>query len=87
MQTISISDVQRNLHKLDDFDIVEIVDKKRKEVKGYFISTRYHDFVEKLANTQQQAKTRKLKALESLGTYALGGQDIQDIKATMYDHS
>lgn len=30
MQTISISEIQRNLHKLDSFNIVKIVDKKRK---------------------------------------------------------
>ena len=27
MQTISISEIQRNLHKLDSFNIVEVVDK------------------------------------------------------------
>ena len=28
MQQISISYIQRNLHKLNDFDIIEVVDKK-----------------------------------------------------------
>lgn len=37
MDQISISEVQRNLHKLDDFNIVKIVDKKRNGVKGYYI--------------------------------------------------
>lgn len=87
MQTISISEVQRNLHRLDDFDIVEIVDKKRKQIKGYFISNRYHGFVEELAHTNELDRTKKLKALESLGTYGLGGEDIRDIKASMYDPS
>ena len=41
MQTISISDIQRNLHKLDDFNIVEIVDKKRNQIKGYFLDSSY----------------------------------------------
>jgi len=31
MNSISLSDIQRNWHKLNDFDIVELVDKKRKK--------------------------------------------------------
>jgi len=30
MQTTSISNIQQNLHKLEDFNIIEIVDKKQK---------------------------------------------------------
>jgi hypothetical protein len=28
MQQLSISEIQRNLHKLDAFDIIEVIDKK-----------------------------------------------------------
>jgi hypothetical protein len=87
MQTLSISDIQRNLHKLDDFDIVKIIDRKRNKTKGYFISDKYHGYVEELAHTNELDRTKKLKALESLGTYGLGGEDIRDIKASMYDPS
>ena len=50
MQTISISELQRNLHKIDHLDIAEIVDKKRNQIKGYFLSKKYRDFVEGLSD-------------------------------------
>lgn len=84
MNTISISEIQRNLHKLEDFDIVEVVDKKRHQVKGYFLDKKYHDIVESLLNEQKKKNAKKLKALEDMGSYALGGSDIEDVKATMY---
>ena len=34
MQQLSISEIQRNLHKLDSFDIIEVIDRKRDKVKG-----------------------------------------------------
>ena len=85
MNTISISEIQRNLHKLDDFDIVEVVDKKRHQIKGYFLDKKYHDFVVELLNENKRKNAKKLKALEAMGTYALGGSDIEDIKSSMYD--
>ena len=84
MNTISISEIQRNLHKLDNFDIVEVVDKKRNQVKGYFLDKKYHAFVEELLANKERKNAKKLKALESMGTYALGGSDIEEIKETMY---
>jgi len=85
MNTISISDIQRNLHKLDNFDIVEVVDKKRNQIKGYFLDKKYHDVVEELFQAKDNKNEKKLKALETMGSYALGGSDIKDIKANMYD--
>ena len=85
MNTISISEIQRNLHKLNDFDIVEVVDKKRHQVKGYFLDKKYHDFVEELFQAKENKNADKLKALEAMGSYSLGGSDIEDIKASMYD--
>ena len=85
MNTISISEIQRNLHKLDNFDIVEVVDKKRHQVKGYFLDKKYHDVVEALFQEKMNKNRKKLEALESLGSYALGGNDIDEIKEQMYD--
>ncbi|WP_292662738.1 hypothetical protein [Nitratifractor sp.] len=65
MNRISISEVQRNLHKLDDFDIVEIVDKKRNKVKGYFIESKYASLVEEIA--------QKVEALKKNGTQKAAG--------------
>ena len=56
MRQISISDIQRNLHKLDDFDMIEIIDKKRNKVKGYFIESKYASFVEELSQKVERSK-------------------------------
>ena len=85
METVSVSEIQRNLHKLDDFDIVEVVDMKRHQVKGYFLDKKYREFVEKIMEEKKARREKKLKALAALGSYDLGGEDIREIKASMYD--
>jgi len=54
MKTFSISQIQRELHHLHDFDILEIVDKKKDAIKGYFLDVRYKDIVEKLVEEQRK---------------------------------
>jgi len=85
MDTISISEIERNLHKLDDFNIVEVVDKKRHQIKVYYLDKKYHDVVEALLNENRKRNTKKLKALEELGSYALGGLNIEEIKSSSYN--
>jgi hypothetical protein len=70
MQQISISDIQRNLHKLDGFDIVEIIDKKRNQVKGYFIDNKYAGFVQELVESQFKIKNQQDSVGGSLQKYA-----------------
>lgn len=54
MKIFSISQIQRELHHLHDFDILEIVDKKKDAIKGYFLDVRYKDIVEKLVEEQRK---------------------------------
>jgi len=61
MQTISVSDIQRNLHKLDAFNIVEIVDKKRHITKGYFLDTSYKPLIESLVRSEKEQKEGLLR--------------------------
>ena len=70
MQQISISDIQRNLHKLKDFDVVEIVDKKRDIVKGYFLDQKYAHTIQMLIEQQRQSKAKVEKLAGSLSAYA-----------------
>jgi hypothetical protein len=70
MQQISISDIQRNLHKLDGFDIVEIIDKKRNQVKGYFIDNKYAGFVQELLENQFKIKNQQDSVGGSLQKYS-----------------
>ena len=70
MQQISISDIQRNLHKLDSFDIIEIVDKKRNQVKGYFIDNKYAGFIQELIENNLKNKNLNDAIGGSLQKYA-----------------
>lgn len=60
MQTISISDIQRNLHKLDDFNIVKIVDKKRNQIKGYFLDSSYKSLIDSIIGKREAKKNNLL---------------------------
>jgi hypothetical protein len=60
MQTISISDIQRNLHKLDDFNIVKIVDKKRNQIKGYFLDSSYTSLIDSIIGKREAKKNNLL---------------------------
>jgi len=60
MQIISISEIQRNLHKLDNFNIVEIVDKKRNQIKGYFLDSSYKSLIESIINQKEEKKNNLL---------------------------
>jgi len=66
MDQISISDIQRNLHKLDGFDIVEVIDKKRNKVKGYFIDSKYASFVEELLYKVEKSEKESKKSLRGI---------------------
>ena len=71
MQKVSVSEIQRNLHKLNDFDIIKIIDKKRNKVKGYFIAEKYASFVEEVSIKVEESKRKNRKSLRgSLSQYA-----------------
>ena len=70
MEQIGISDIQRNLHKLDNYDIVEVIDKKRGRVKGYFVDKKYAEAIQKLIKQQRQIKNNASKLAGSLQAYA-----------------
>jgi len=66
MQTLSISDIQRNLHKLDNIDIVQIVDKKRNITKGYFLSEKYYGMVEEVLDRKRNKGKQQADRLKKL---------------------
>jgi len=71
MEQISISEIQRSLHKLNDFDIIEVIDKKRNKIKGYFIESKYASLVEELAQKVKKKKEEHRKSLRgALSEYA-----------------
>lgn len=60
MQSLSVSEIQRNLQHLNDFDVLEVVDKKRNKVKGYFLDSRYKGLVEELLEKRQSNRKNLL---------------------------
>ena len=70
MQQISISEIQRNLHKLDKFDIIEVIDKKRDKVKGYFIDSKYLSFIYELIEKNRLDAVSSEQLAGSLHQYA-----------------
>ena len=70
MKQISISDIQRNLHKLDVLDIVEVIDKKRDKVKGYFLDSKYLAFVQELVEKNRQSSIKSDELAGSLHQFA-----------------
>lgn len=74
MQQLSVSEIQRKLHKLDSFDIIEVVDKKKQKVKGYFVASKYFSFIEELVKSKNKIMIDQLSG--SLHQYA--NPDLRD---------
>ena len=68
MERLSVSEIQRNLHKLDEYDIVEIVDKKKNVTKGFYIKAQYADLVSEIE--RKIIKNKQKKAAGLLKRYA-----------------
>jgi transcriptional antiterminator len=54
MKTLSISQIQRELHHLNSFDIIEVVDKKRDVVKGYFLDLKYKSLIDSIRKKEKK---------------------------------
>jgi len=78
MQQIGIAEIQRNLHKLKDFDIVEIVDKKRNRVKGYYLDKKYIQLIQTLIKQQKKSNDCGEKLAGSLHAYASNASHKQE---------
>jgi len=64
--TIGLRELSRNTRILDDYDYVEIEDKKTHKLKGLFISPKYADefkrfLKEKISKKQQEKLDRLMK--------------------------
>ncbi|CAA6803345.1 MAG: Unknown protein [uncultured Thiotrichaceae bacterium] len=70
MEQISISKIQRNLSLLKDFDIIEVVDKKRNKVKGYFIDSKYSAAIFELIEQEKKNKVQAQELAGALHQYA-----------------
>ena len=85
MQQLSISDIQRNLHKLDSFDVIEVIDKKRNKIKGYFLDNKYASLIQELMTNEMNQKENSKHIAGSLHQYA-NPELIEDENRGWKDH-
>jgi hypothetical protein len=87
MQTISISDIQRNLHKLDDFNIVKIVDKKRNQIKGYFLDSSYKSLIDSIIGKRDAKKNNLLNIVGIIndGNKEITRDSLRDERLSRYE--
>lgn len=89
--TIGIRDLVRNSKIIENYDYVEIEDKKTHEKKGLLISPKYADEFKKLLDKKiSQAKQAKVDRIMQFAGIADGeftnltSKDIKKIKADKY---
>jgi len=86
VQIISISQIQRNLHQLDHFDIIEIVDKKRNQIKGYFLDSSYKPLIEQLIHKKEQKDNNLLKIVGIVsGNHEITRDSLRDERLSKYE--
>jgi len=64
---VGIREVSRNFSILDEYDYVEIEDKKTHEVKGMFISSKYIEEFKDFLDQKKQEKLDRLKKFAGKG--------------------
>jgi len=86
MQIISVSQIQRNLHQLDHFDIIEIVDKKRNQIKGYFLDSTYKPLIDELVHKKEQKDSNLLKIVGIVsGNQEVSRDSLRDERLAKYE--
>ncbi len=63
MKSLNVSQIQRELHLLKDFDIIEVIDKKQKRTKGYFVDAKYAKAIEELDKQKKKKNISKYVGL------------------------
>ena len=86
MEQISISEIQRNLHTLDNFDIIEVIDKKRNKIKGYFIESKYASLVEEISKKVEERKKQNRKSLRGILSKYADARKIEDEESAWKNH-
>ena len=85
MMTITATQLKQQTYLIDNAIKEDIKVTKRDRPFVVIVDAQRY---EELLQNQKEEKIdikKKLKALETMGSYALGGSDIKDIKANMYD--
>ena len=83
--TIGVRDISRNINILQNYDYINIEDKKTKEYKGLLISSKYADLIKEiLKNKIAEERQKELYEIMKFSGIASGdtkNMTVQEIKA------
>jgi len=83
MMTITATQLKQQTYLLDNAVVEDIRVTKRDRPFVVIVDAKRYE--ELLRNQKKSGNEKKLEALKTLGSHALGGSDIDTIKASMYD--
>jgi len=81
---VGVREITRNFNILQDYDYVEVEDKKSNTTKGLFVSAKYANEVKEFLDTK--LKAQKQKKIDELNSFAgmlsgkIGEEKVGDIK-------
>jgi prevent-host-death family protein len=82
--TLTATQLKQQTYLMDNVKKEDIVITKRDRPFAVIIDIdRYHKLI---GNNRNDSIKKKLKALDSLGSYSLGGKNIDKIKEEMYEN-
>jgi len=85
MMTITATQLKQQTYLIDNAIKEDIKVTKRDRPFVVIVDAQRYEALLRNQKEERQDTKAKLKALEAMGSYALGGSDIKDIKENMYD--
>jgi len=87
--TMSIRDLGRSGFRLQEFDYIDVEDKKSREPKGVFVPERYaaevRNYLDQKLKARADAKVEAVMAFAGVLDGETGGRSIQELKARKED--
>jgi len=87
--TIGVRDISRNINYLQNYDYIDIEDKKTKEYKGLLVSSKYADLIKEFLKKKiAQERQKELDEIMQFAGIASGdtkNMSVQEIKAKKID--
>ena len=87
--TIGVRDISRNINLLQNYDYLDIEDKKTKEYKGLLISAKYADeiktFLKKKLQKEREKELNEIMKFSGIASGDTKNMTIQEIKSKRID--
>jgi len=85
---IGVRDISRNINILQNYDYLDIEDKKTKEYKGLLISAKYaneiKEFLKKKIEQDKQKELDEIMQFSGIASGDTNNMSVKDIKAGRY---